>query len=59
MANFLYQSNDVFTSTNDKKFWGGGIDYSVKTILGPIDILLGYSNAVKAPTFSANFGYWF
>jgi NTE family protein len=59
MANFLYQSNDVFTSTNDKKFWGGGIDYSVKTILGPIDILVGYSNAVKAPTFSANFGYWF
>ncbi len=59
LGNVLYQSNDIFTSTSEKKIWGGGIDYSVKTILGPIDILIGYSNAVKAPTFSANFGYWF
>ncbi len=59
LVNGLYQSGDVFTSTNDKKIWGGGVDLSVKTILGPIDILVGYSNAVKAPTFSANFGYWF
>ncbi len=59
VTNALYQSSDVFTSTNDKEYWGGGIDYSIKTILGPIDVLVGYSNAVKAPTFSANFGYWF
>lgn len=59
VTNALYQSGDIFTSTNDKRFWGGGIDYSIKTILGPIDVLVGYSNGVKAPTFSANFGYWF
>jgi NTE family protein len=59
LVNGLYQSGDVFTSTNDKKLWGGGVDFSVKTIFGPIDIMAGYSNAVKTPTFSANFGYWF
>jgi len=59
VTNGLYQSGDLFTSTNDKNYWGGGIDYSIKTFLGPIDLLVGYSNGVKAPTFSANFGYWF
>ncbi len=59
LANTLYQSSDIFSSTSNKLIWGGGIDYSVKTVFGPFDILLGYSNSVKAPTFSANFGYWF
>ena len=39
--------------------WGGGINYSKKTLFGPIDVSVGFSNAVKVPTFSANFGYWF
>jgi NTE family protein len=59
MVNSLYQSSEVFTSNHDKFYWGGGIDYSIKTILGPIDILAGYSNAVRGPAISANFGYWF
>ncbi|MBK7626375.1 MAG: patatin-like phospholipase family protein [Bacteroidales bacterium] len=59
LANTLYQSDEIFNSANSKVIWGGGIDYSIKTVFGPIDLLLGYSNAVKAPTFSANFGYWF
>lgn len=59
LANALYQNNELFNSTNSKVIWGGGLNYSIKTVFGPIDLLLGYSNAVKAPTFSANFGYWF
>jgi NTE family protein len=59
LANTLYQSSDIFSSTGNKIIWGGGVDYSVKTVFGPVDIILGYSNSVKAPTFSANFGYWF
>ncbi len=59
LANALYQSDEFFNSTNSKVILGGGFNYSIKTVFGPIDLLLGYSNAVKAPTFSANFGYWF
>jgi NTE family protein len=59
LANALYQNNDIISSSSGRMIWGGGIDYSIKTIFGPIDLLLGYSNAVKAPTVSANFGYWF
>ena len=59
LVNSLYQSTGILSQGNKKVIWGGGIDYSVKTVFGPIDILLGYSNSVKVPTFSANFGYWF
>jgi NTE family protein len=59
LANVLYQSNDMFNSANGKMIWGEGINYSVKTVFGPLDLMIGYSTAVKAPTFSANFGYWF
>lgn len=59
LVNGLYQNSDILNSGEGKMTWGGGIDYSVKTLFGPIDIILGYSNDVKAPTFSANFGYWF
>lgn len=59
LGNVLYQNDDILNTGNGKMIWGGGINYSVKTVFGPIDLLMGYSNAVKAPTFSANFGYWF
>ncbi len=59
ITNALYQSSEIFSSVNSKVIWGGGVNYSIRTVFGPIDLLLGYSNAVRAPTFSANFGYWF
>jgi len=59
LGNALYQSNDIFSSAGSKVIWGWGITYSVKTVFGPIDLQAGYSNSVKAPTFSANFGFWF
>jgi NTE family protein len=59
LVNGLYQNSDIINNGEGKMIWGGGLDYSIKTLFGPIDIVLGYSNNVKAPTFSANFGYWF
>ena len=59
MANALYQANDISNYGDSRMIWGGGFNYSMKTIFGPIDIIMGFSNAVKVPTFSANFGYWF
>lgn len=59
IGNALYQSNDISNPEGGSWIWGGGINYSIKTVLGPVDMLLGFSDAVKAPTFSANFGYWF
>ncbi|NQU81202.1 MAG: patatin-like phospholipase family protein [Bacteroidetes bacterium] len=59
IANALYQNKDIFYTGGGSWILGGGINYSMKTVFGPIDILLGFSDAVKAPTFSANFGYWF
>jgi NTE family protein len=59
LVNTIYQSNDIMNGADSKIIWGGGINYSVKTVFGPVDILLGYSGSAKAPTFSANFGYWF
>ncbi len=59
IANTLYQNSDLFNNGSGSWITGGGINYSVKTIFGPIDMLVGFSDAVKAPTFSANFGYWF
>lgn len=59
VANALYQSNDIVNYSGSRMIWGGGINYSKKTLFGPIDVSVGFSNAVKVPTFSANFGYWF
>jgi len=59
LANGLYQSSGIFNSAGSKIIFGGGLNYSVKTVFGPIDVILGYSNSTKVPTFSANFGYWF
>ncbi len=59
LVNALYQSNDITNGADSKFIWGGGLNYSIKTVFGPVDLLVGYSPEVKAPTFSANFGYWF
>jgi NTE family protein len=59
LGNALYENADILNNAQGKMIWGGGVDYSVKTVIGPIDIILGFSNEVKVPTFSANFGYWF
>ena len=55
--NGLWQTSDM--GLGNKMLFGGGIKYGLKTLLGPLDMTLGYSGSTDKPTFSANFGYWF
>ena len=55
-----YKFSEIFKYMGGvKAIYGGGIRYSLKTILGPQNMTLGYSGSMDKPTFSANFGYWF
>lgn len=57
LMNGLYQTNDM--AMGKEMIFGGGIKYTLKTLFGPLDMILGYSGSTEKPTFSANFGYWF
>lgn len=59
IVNALLQDSDWLLRENSKIIYGRGIRYSLKTILGPLDATLGYSNATDKLTFSASFGFWF
>lgn len=59
LFNALMQSSETAGLKNINMTYGGGIKYAYKSLLGPLDITLGYSSASDRPTFSANFGYWF
>ncbi len=59
LMNGLLQDSDWLLDENSEFIYGGGIRYSLKTILGPLDATLGFSNVVNKPTFAASFGYWF
>jgi NTE family protein len=59
LLNGMWQDNDVYFRKGIEATYGGGIRYSIKTMLGPLDVTLGYSGSTEKPTFSANFGYWF
>lgn len=59
LFNGLWQNTDMTFRRGVNAIYGGGIRYSLKTMLGPLDMTLGYSGSTEKPTFSANFGYWF
>jgi len=59
ILNSLQQGDDIDHLDHSRAVYGGGIKYSLKTIVGPFDIGLGYSNEHNKPTISANLGYWF
>ena len=59
LLNGFWQNTDLSFGKGINAIYGGGIRYSQKTILGPLDMTLGYSGSTDKPTFSANFGYWF
>ncbi len=59
LFNGMWQDSDINLGDGITATYGGGIRYSIKTVLGPLDMTLGYSNSTEKPTFSANFGYWF
>ncbi len=59
MFNMLQQGSSPANWTKANTVYGGGIKYSMKTLFGPVDIGLGYSDLSDDLTFSANLGYWF
>ncbi|MCG6190388.1 patatin-like phospholipase family protein [Maribellus maritimus] len=59
LANGLLQDSDWLLGEDSEFIFGGGVRYSLKTMLGPLDATLGFSNVVDKPTFAASFGYWF
>ncbi|MFA5328884.1 MAG: patatin-like phospholipase family protein [Prolixibacteraceae bacterium] len=59
LFNAMTQGNESMGLKNVNTIYGGGIKYSLKTFLGPLDITLGYSGSTDKLSFSANFGYWF
>ena len=59
LFNGMWQGTDMIFRDGAKTIFGGGLRYSIKTKLGPLDVTLGYSGTTDRPTFSANFGYWF
>ena len=59
LLNGMWQDTDMIFRDGVETIYGGGIRYSLKTMLGPLDVTMGYSESMDKPTFSANFGYWF
>lgn len=59
MFNMLQQGNSRDDWKEVNMVYGGGIKYSLKTMIGPVDVGIGYSDLNDELTFSANLGYWF
>ncbi|WP_372775526.1 patatin-like phospholipase family protein [Mangrovibacterium sp.] len=57
--NSLQQGREYNEILPELAVYGGGVKYSLKTIVGPLDVGVGYSDYHSKPTFSANLGYWF
>lgn len=59
LFNTLQQSPEYDRLDMDLAVYGGGIKYSYKTIIGPLDLGLGYSDYYNRVTLTANLGFWF
>ena len=59
LLNGMWQDTDMIFHEGVEAIYGGGIRYSLKTMLGPLDVTMGYSESTDKPTFSANFGMYF
>lgn len=58
-GNMLYSANDFFDPTVQSYIYGFAVSYGAQTLIGPLDITLGYSDHYAKPTIGANIGYWF
>ena len=58
-GNYLLHNNEFSDFSNYKTTWGCGLVYAYKSKIGPLEMMLGYSNKYKKPVISANVGYWF
>jgi NTE family protein len=59
LVNGLHHGSEWFSLHQNANVLGAGVRYSLKTMLGPLDMTAGYSPSTDKPTFSASFGLWF
>jgi len=57
--NTLQQGDDIKQINHSRAVYGVGLKYSVKTIIGPLELGLGYSGENEGMMGSFNLGYWF
>ena len=57
--NSLQQGNDIYNINHSRAIYGVGLKYSVKTIIGPLEVGVGYSGKNKGIMGAFNLGYWF
>ena len=57
--NSLQQGVDLSKINNSLAIYGGGLKYSIKTIIGPVELGIGYSGENEGMMGSFNLGYWF
>lgn len=57
--NELLQTNEAIRELDLRAVFGGGVKYSIKTAVGPLDIGVGLSDVYQRPSFSVNLGFWF
>lgn len=58
-SNYLLHNSELSHFSDYKTAWGGGLVYSYKSKIGPLELMLGYSDKYRKPVVSANIGYWF
>jgi NTE family protein len=58
-SNYLLHNSELSHFSDYKTAWGGGLVYAYKSKIGPVEMMLGYSDKYKKPVISANIGYWF
>ncbi|MCD8071809.1 MAG: patatin-like phospholipase family protein [Alistipes sp.] len=58
-ANYMKEEHSFFDILKGRDIWGVGLAGSVNTIMGPIDLLVDYSNRTKKVGVYANLGYYF
>ncbi len=58
-GNYAKQSNSFFDLLEGGNIWGIGLGYSYNTVIGPIELLIDYSNFHRKAGFYFNLGYYF
>lgn len=58
-GNYMLHNDKIEEFANYKGTWGVGFSYAYKSIAGPIEFTLGYSNAYGEIVPTGNIGFWF
>lgn len=59
MGNYLLHNSELHHFSEYQDIWGGGFTYSFRSVVGPFEATVAYSDEYKKLIFSANIGFWF